>query len=185
MRCFLFVLMCFRQIFERFWIFRIFIFQEIQVIFTVLHFVGNPVVLWKRLTTETLQQNQTQKNGNLLNMNFFEAFPVFSKIIGNPSNLILRGISCFFYPFPQFLGQIPVYTGLIFLSDFSIFLRDFPIFYISFLIFWGHFWFSKKFYILSLLICFLLILLYFGLFLKRVNSPLNTTGYQGSVQPEL
>ena len=29
-----------------------------------------------------------------------------------------------------------------------------------------------------------IVLLYFGLFLIRVNSPLNTTGYQGSVQPE-
>ena len=41
---------------------------------------------------------------------FFEAFPVFSKIIGNPSNLIYRVISRFFFDlFPRFLGQIPVY----------------------------------------------------------------------------
>jgi len=41
-------------------------------------------------------QNWTQKNGNLPKMNFFEAFPVFSKIIGNPSNPIFRGISRFY-----------------------------------------------------------------------------------------
>jgi len=37
-----------------------------------------------------------KKNGNLPKMNFFEAFPVFSKIMGNPSNPIFRGISRFF-----------------------------------------------------------------------------------------
>ena len=71
-------------------------------------------------------------------------FPVFSKTIGNPSNPIFRGISCFFDPFPQFLGRIPVYTGLIFLRDFLIYSRDFPIFSIQFLIFWVHFRFSVK-----------------------------------------
>ena len=78
-----------------------------------------------------------KKNRNLPKMNFFEAFPVFSKIIGNPSNTIFRGISRFFDPFPLFLGRIPVYQGL-------VSLRDFPIFLIRFLIFWVRFWFSKK-----------------------------------------
>ena len=75
---------------------------------------------------------------------FFEVFPVFSKIIWNPSNPILRGISRFCYPFPWFLGQIPVYQGLILLRDFLIFLRDIPIFSIRFLIFWVRFRFSEK-----------------------------------------
>jgi len=102
-------------------------------------------VLWKRLNTETPQHGiGPQKNGNLPKMNFFEAFPVFSKIIGNPSNPIFRGISRFFYPFPRFLGRIPVYQGLILLRDFPIFLRDFPIFSIRFLIFWVRFRFSEK-----------------------------------------
>ena len=67
-------------------------------------------------------------------MNFFEAFPVFKKIIRNPSNPIFRGISCFFYPFPWFLR----------LDSSLILLRDFPIFSIRFLIFWIRFRFSKK-----------------------------------------
>ena len=79
------------------------------------------MVLWKRLNTES-----DPKKRNLPKMNFFEVFPVFSKIIWNPSNPILRGISRFCYPFPWFLGQIPVYQGLILLRDFPIFLRDFP-----------------------------------------------------------
>ena len=37
-----------------------------------------------------------KKNGNLPKVNFLEAFPFFSKIIGNPSNPIFRGISRFF-----------------------------------------------------------------------------------------
>ena len=40
-----------------------------------------------------------KKNGNLPKMNLFEAFPVYSKIIENPSNPIFRGISRF-DPFP-------------------------------------------------------------------------------------
>ena len=82
-------------------------------------------------------RNRAQKKGNLPKMNFFEAFPVFSKIIRNPSNPIFRGISRFFDPFPRFLGRIPVYQGL-------ILLRDFPIFSIRFLIFWVRFRFSEK-----------------------------------------
>ena len=59
----------------------------------------------------------TPKNGNLPKMNYFEAFPVFSKFFGNSLNQSLRGVSHFFDPFPRFLGRIPVY--------FPIFLRDF------------------------------------------------------------
>ena len=40
----------------------------------------------------------------------FWGYPVFSKIMGNPLNLSCRGISCFFYPFPRFLGRIPIYV---------------------------------------------------------------------------
>ena len=60
----------------------------------------------------------TPKNGNLPKMNYFEAFPVFSKFFGNSLNQSLRGVSHFFDPFPRFLGRIPVY--------FPIFMRDFP-----------------------------------------------------------
>ena len=89
-------------------------------------------------------RNRAQKNRNLPKMNFFEAFPVFSKIIGNPSNPIFRGISCFFYPFSRVLGRIPVYQGLILLRDFPIFSIRFLIFWVRFLIFWVRFRFSKK-----------------------------------------
>ena len=58
-----------------------------------------------------------KKTGNLPKMNIFKAFPVFSKIIGNPSNPIFRGISRFFESFPRFLGRIPVYQGLILLRE--------------------------------------------------------------------
>ena len=87
------------------------------------------MVLWKRLNTESGPKKRKPPQN--------EFFPVFSKIIGNPSNPIFRGISRFFYPFPRFLGRIPVYQGL-------ILLRDFPIFSMRFLIFWVRFRFSEK-----------------------------------------
>ena len=58
---------------------------------------------FKRLFTET------EKNGNLPEMEFFEAFPVFSKIIVNPLNLFFEGFLTFFYQFSRFLGRIPVF----------------------------------------------------------------------------
>ena len=95
---------------------------------------------FSRAAMETPQHGigPKKKRKTLQNDFSFEAFPVFSKIIGNSSNLI------FFDPFPRFLGRIPVYKGLIFLRDFLIFSRDFPIFSIQFLIFWVHFRFSEK-----------------------------------------
>ena len=76
-----------------------------------------------------------KKNGNLPKMNFFEAFPVFSKIIGNPSNPIFRGISCFFLSvFSSFrsdsgLSGSYIVEGFPNIFDpFSHFLGPFPVF---------------------------------------------------------
>ena len=81
-----------------------------------------------------------KKNGNLPKMNFFQAFPVLTKIIGNPSNPSFRGISGFFDPFPVLKKSFKI----------SVFDR-FPLFWVRFLfflgpfpLFWVRFWFSKK-----------------------------------------
>jgi len=69
---------------------------------------------------------------------FFWGVSCFFKNYRKSLKLIFRGISCFFYPFPRFLGRIPVYMGLIFLRDFLIFsirfliLGPFPVFRKSF-----------------------------------------------------
>ena len=66
-----------------------------------------------------------KKNENLTKMNIFQAFPIFYKIIGHPSNL-MEFLVLFFDPFPRFLGRIPVYTGLLFLRDFFNIFEGFP-----------------------------------------------------------
>ena len=86
-----------------------------------------------------LTRNRTQKTETSPKWFFLRRFLFFSKIIGNPSNPIFKRNFPFFYPFPRFLGRIPVYQGLILWRDFPIFLRDFPIFSIRFLIFLGPF----------------------------------------------
>ena len=113
-------------------------------------------------------RNQTQKNRNLPKMNFFKAFPVFSKIIGNPSNPIFRGISHFFWSVSLIYGQIPLYQGLIcfkfsvcwsvssFFESVSSFFGSVSSFSGSVSSFFGSVsGFQKKFQILSLLIGFL------------------------------
>ena len=108
-----------------------------------------------------------KKIGNEPKMNFFEAFPVFSKMFGNPSNLIFWGVSHFlwsvsliirsdsglygsyifegfpniFDPFPHFLGPFPVFR-----KSFKILVcwSVSPFFWVRFLFFWVRFRFSEK-----------------------------------------
>jgi len=51
---------------------------------------------------ETTQHGIGPKKRKPPQNEFFEAFPVFSKIIGNPSNPVFRGIPSFFIRFPFF-----------------------------------------------------------------------------------
>ena len=98
------------------------------------------MVLWKRLNTETPQHGiRPKKTGNLPKMNFFEAFPVFSKIFGNPLNLIFKGVSRFFRSVsPIFRSDSGFYGSYIFegfpniFDPFPHFLGPFPVFRKSF-----------------------------------------------------
>ena len=77
--------------------------------FSVLYDFFELLIFWYHGAMETTQHGnastwkRTPKNGNLPKMNFFEAFPVFSKNFGNSLNLSFRGVSHFFDPFPRFL----------------------------------------------------------------------------------
>ena len=94
------------------------------------------MMLWKGLNTETPQQGMgPKKTGNLPKMNFFEVFPVFSKNIGNPSNMIFRGISCFFLSVsPTFRSDFSLYGSYIF-EGFPNIFDPFPHFVGLFLVF--------------------------------------------------
>ena len=102
---------------------------------------------WVNGAMETPQHGiGPKKTGNLPKMNFFEAFPVFSKIIGNPSKIIFWGISRFFLSVsPIFRSDSGLYGSYIFegfpnifegfpniFDPFPLFLGPFPVFRKSF-----------------------------------------------------
>ena len=117
--------------------------KQVSNLSCVIHFIDTFLcyrkMLWKRLNTES----DPKKNRNLPKINFFEAFPVFSKIIGNPSNLIFRGISRFLSVSPIFRSDSGLYGSYIF-EGFPNIFEGFPNIFNPFPLFLGPFLVFKK-----------------------------------------
>ena len=78
-------------------------------------------VLWKRLNTESDPKNRKPPQNE-----FFEAFPVFSKIIGNPSNPIFKGISHFFWSVSSIFRSDSGLSGSYIVEGFPNIFEGFP-----------------------------------------------------------